>query len=168
MRYGSFLHSDFASFDASLFRIAPAEAYVLEPQQRLLLEVSYEAFYRQGQNRLMLLDSNTGNFTGMMNMDAARFLPPAPGPYDMTGISYSAAGARLSYVFAMRGPCIIFDTACSSSLVATHVARGSMRHQECKQVIAVGPNAILHPLAHVGPALTGMTSALGRCHTFDS
>lgn len=27
---------------------------------------------------------------------------------------------------------------------------------------------ILHPGAHVGPALTGMTSAQGRCHTFDA
>ena len=70
----------------------------------------------------MLLDSDTGNYTGMMNMDAAQFLSLVPGPYDMTGVTYSAAGARLSYVFAMRGPCVVFDTACSSSLIAVHVA----------------------------------------------
>ena len=63
----------------------------------------------------------------MMNMDAAQFLPSVPGPYDSTGITYSAAGARLSYVFAMRGPCMIFDTACSSSLIAVHVARRCMQ-----------------------------------------
>ncbi|EGB04078.1 hypothetical protein AURANDRAFT_33095 [Aureococcus anophagefferens] len=101
-------------------------------------------------------------------MDAAQFLPSLPRPYDLTGVSYSAAGARLSYVCAMRGPCMVFDTACSSSLIAVHVARRCMQHNECLHALAVGPNAILHPGAHAKPALTGMTSARGRCHTFDS
>ena len=120
------------------------------------------------QRRSTLCDSDTGVLTGMMNMDATYFLPSIPGPYDMTGISYSAAGARLSYVFAMRGPCVVFDTACSSSLIALHVARRCMQHNECTIALCIGPNAILHPGAHAGPALTGMTSARGRCHTFDS
>ena len=101
-------------------------------------------------------------------MDAAQLVSSVPGPYDLTGISYSAAGARLSYVFAMRGPCIVFDTACSSSLIAVHVARRCMQHDECLDALAIGPNAILHPAPHSGPALTGMTSAKGRCHTFDA
>ena len=84
--------------------------------------MGYEALHRRAQRRSTLVDSDTGTFTGMMNMDAQEFLPSVPGPYDQTGITYSAAGARLSYVFAMRGPCIVFDTACSSSLVAMHVA----------------------------------------------
>ena len=47
-RYGSFLQSDFASFDNSIFRVVPAEAIALEPQQRLLLEVGYDALLRHG------------------------------------------------------------------------------------------------------------------------
>ena len=70
MRYGSFLQSDFAMFDNTMFRISPAEARPLEPQQRMLLEVGYEALQRQGQDRSTLVDSDTGIFTGMMNMDA--------------------------------------------------------------------------------------------------
>ena len=31
-RYGSFLQSDFAAFDSTMFRISPAEARPLEPQ----------------------------------------------------------------------------------------------------------------------------------------
>ena len=69
-RYGSFLQSDFSMFDNTMFRISPAEARPLEPQQRMLLEVGYEALHRQGQNRSTLVDSDTGIFTGMMNMDA--------------------------------------------------------------------------------------------------
>ena len=70
VRYGSFLQSDFSMFDNTMFRISPAEARPLEPQQRMLLEVGYEALHRQGQNRSTLVDSDTGIFTGMMNMDA--------------------------------------------------------------------------------------------------
>ena len=168
VRYGSFLQSDFSMFDNTMFRISPAEARPLEPQQRMLLEMGYEALHRQGQTRSTLVDSDTGIFTGMMNMDAQHFVPSVPGPYDLTGMTYSAAGARLSYVFAMRGPCMVFDTACSSSLIALHSARNSMRLKECPLAIAIGPNAILHPGAHVGPTLTGMTSIRGRCHTFDA
>jgi hypothetical protein len=49
-----------------------------------------------------------------------------------------------------------------------HAARRSMQHNECPLALTIGPNAILHPGAHVGPALTGMTSIRGRCHTFDA
>ena len=70
VRYGSFLQSDFTMFDNTMFRISPAEARPLEPQQRMLLEVGYEALHRQGQTRSTLVDSDTGIFTGMMNMDA--------------------------------------------------------------------------------------------------
>ena len=86
----------------------------------------------------------------------------------MTGVSYSAAGARLSYVFAMRGPCVVFDTACSSSLIAVHVARRCMQQNECLDALAIGPNVILDALGHASKALIGMTTASGRCHTFDS
>ena len=34
--------------------------------------------------------------------------------------------------------------------------------------LVIAPNALLHPGAHAGPALTGMTSIRGRCHTFDA
>ena len=145
MRYGSFLQSDLTVFDNTTFRISPGEAVALEPQQRLLLEVGYEALHRHGRRRSSLVDSDMGNFTGMMNMDANVLVPSVPGPYDLTGITYSAAGARLSYVFAMRGPCMVFDTACSSSLIALHVARRCMQHEECPDAFAIGPNVLLHP-----------------------
>ena len=168
VRYGSFLQSDFAAFDNITFRISPGEAVALEPQQRLLLEVGYEALHRHGGRRSSLVDSDTGNFTGMMNMDADAFVPSVPGPYDLTGITYSAAGARLSYVFAMRGPCMVFDTACSSSLIALHAARRCMQHEECLEAFAIGPNVLLSVSESAGRALIGMTSAQGRCHTFDA
>ena len=167
VRYGSFLV--YKKFDNIMFRISPAEATSLEPQQRMLLETGYDAFHRGGFGRSSLFDSDTGTFTGMMNMDAESKLPTVPGPYDMTGISYSAAGARISYVFAMRGPCVVFDTACSSSLVALHVGRRCIQQSECPTALVSGPNSILVMFPwHSGPALIGMLSARGRCHTFDA
>ena len=47
---------------------------------------------------------DTGAFLGMMNCDAAALISGVPGPYDVTGVGYSAAAARLSFVFAMEGP----------------------------------------------------------------
>ena len=63
---------------------------------------------------------------------------------------------------------MVFDTACSSSLIAIHVARRSMYHKECPLALAIAPNAMLHPVDHVGRAVIAMTSVRGRCHTFDS
>ena len=55
-------------------------------------------------------------------------------PLRAQGVSDTASGAstgntapflvgRVSYTFALTGPCISTDTACSSSLVAAHLAR---------------------------------------------
>lgn len=72
--------------------------------------------------RTMLASADVGIVLGMMNSDNAQRTPRIPSPYDMTGNSLFSAAARLSFVFAMRGPCVGIDTACSSSLVATHIA----------------------------------------------
>ena len=95
-------------------------------------------------------------------MDASLLLSSVSSPYDMTGVTYSAAGARLSYVFAMRGPCVIFDTACSSSLVASHIAVHMIEHDVCVDALSIGSNMIL--TAHGAfsmYAIAGMLSTHG-------
>ena len=87
----------------------------------------------------------------------------------MTGNSNFSAGARLSFVFAMRGPCIAVDTACSSSLVATHLAVRLIEHSECVDALSVGSNMILTSRGAFSMfSIAGMLSTRGRCHTFDS
>ncbi|EGB04297.1 hypothetical protein AURANDRAFT_5602, partial [Aureococcus anophagefferens] len=89
--------------------------------------------------------------------------------YDMTGNGMSAAGARLSFVFAMRGPCVATDTACSSSLVATHLAVRQIEHGECVHALSIGSSMILSPRGAFSMfSIAGMLSTSGRCHTFDS
>jgi len=105
----------------------------------------------------------------MMNSDNTQQIPSIPGPYDMTGNGISAAGSRLSFVFAMRGPCMALDTACSSSLVATHLGLRLVAVGECKDAISMGSNLILSPHgAFTMFSIAGMLSTHGRCHTFDS
>ena len=78
------------------------------------------------------MNTDTGTILGMMNSNTSNTAGKkleALGPYDMTGNGISAAGSRLSFVFAMRGPCVAIDTACSSSLVATHIGFQLIRLQ---------------------------------------
>ena len=80
----------------------------------------------------------------------------------MTGNGISAAGARLSFVFAMRGPCIAMDTACSSSLVATHVAVQFIKHAVCVDALSIGSNMILTASGAFSMfAIAGMLSTHG-------
>lgn len=105
----------------------------------------------------------------MMNSDNMWKISRVPGPYDMTGNGISAVGARLSFVFAMRGPCVTTDTACSSSLVATHLAVRQIEHGECVDALSIGCSMILSPHGAFSMfSIAGMLSTHGRCHTFDS
>lgn len=57
-----------------------------------------------------------------------------------TGKALSAAAGRLSYTFALTGPCVSLDTACSSSLLALHLAAGAVRGRETGTALAAGVN----------------------------
>ena len=170
--YGTFSH-DTHRPDSRLFRTKPAEAAALDPQQRMMLEAGYGALHQGGRRRSELRASDTGAFLGMMNCDAAAAAAASsggvPGPYDATGVGYSSAAARLSFVFAMEGPTLAIDTACSSSSMAAHASCRSLERADCDAGATVGVNAMLVAgAAHVGPAATGMLSMTGRCHTWDA
>ena len=98
----------------------------------------------------------------MMNSDNMQKVSRIPSPYDMTGNGMSAAGARLSFVFAMRGPCVATDTGCSSSLVATHVAVRQIEHGECANALSMGSSMILSPRGAFSMfSIAGMLSTRG-------
>lgn len=111
-------------------------------------------------------------------------------PLHAQGVSDTASGAstgntapflvgRVSYTFALTGPCISTDTACSSSLVAAHLARSGvhpcpvkyqatgavqpltsrsmthsvhdagLRDSECNSAVAAGVSLMLSAKTHV-------------------
>lgn len=160
-------------FDAPLFKISPREAAVMDPQQRLLLEVAWEAFEHAGVPPRSLESSRTGVFVALStndywNLQLRQSDLSQIGAYHGSGIAYSVASGRLSYVFGLQGPSISIDTACSGSLVAVHLACRSLQAGECRMALAGGVNLILSPDNSVIFAKSRMLAADGRCKTFDA
>ena len=63
-KYGGFLTSDIALFDAPFFNISPKEAQAMDPQQRLVLEIAWQALENAAINPQSLKGSLTGIYMG--------------------------------------------------------------------------------------------------------
>ena len=110
-----------------------------------------------------------GVFVGIEMQDFQEVLRTrAASVYLATGSSLSVAAGRLSFTMGLHGPCAAYLTACSASLTAYHVARRSVQLNECAGSVAAGVNMMLLPGTSIALGLAGMSSALGRCHTFDA
>ena len=170
--WGAYL-PDLDRFDASFFRIAPAEAELLDPQQRLLLEVSWEALEDAGFDPESLRGSRTGVYAGIMSHDYLQVvgLPEGDalrGFHFATGNNSSMAIGRIAFTLGLEGPAIAVDTACSSSLVAMHQAAVGLQRGEADLALAGGVNAILIPEVTRLLEDAKMLSPGGRCRTFDA
>ena len=82
------------------------------------------------------------------------------------GGAVSSASGRLSYTLGLVGPCYSIDTACASALAALHVCAAAVGALECESGVTVGTK-VLSEAGNYATAAGGMTSPLGRCHTFD-
>ena len=169
VRHGGFV-AGAECFDSGAFGVAPAEAGAMDPQQRLLLERGYAALHGAALLRAALLGSLTGVFVGIGASDYAELLrrsPAGSSVYGATGSAHSIASGRLAYVLGLHGPCVSYDTSCSAALVAAHAGLRSLQLGECATGLAAAVNAMLLPGVGWSFAAAGMTSALGRSHTFD-
>ncbi|NEO71399.1 polyketide synthase, partial [Moorena sp. SIO3H5] len=170
-RFGGFLHENIEQFDPLFFGISEREAVSIDPQHRLLLEVSWEALENAGYIPHRLDNSLTGVFVGITNCEydaiARKATETNVAPYAITGLPLNAAAGRLSYTLGLTGPSMAIDTACSSSLVAIHQACQSLRLQECQMALAGGVNLWLLPEGFISTCQAKMSSADGRCKTFD-
>ena len=170
VRHGGFVRGA-ELFDHGFFGVSLAEAGSMDPQQRLLLELGYEALHGAAFDRAALLGSGTAVCVGICNNDFADVLKAsaaASSVYAGSGASFSIASGRLSYVLGLHGTCLSVDTACSSALVAGHSAVRAIQLVECGQALAAAVCLTLLPTMGYIFAIAGMTSATGRCHTFDS
>jgi len=174
IRFGAFLSdSVIGVFDGSVFGISAAEAESMDPNQRLLMAVSYEAFLDAGHTMSSLRGSKAGVFVGASGSigklsccEVAESEKKLLSVYDATGSSLSVAAGRISYVLGLQGPCSTTDTACSSSLVALHAARCCLNAGDCTFALLAATN-IVSEQTSVAFARAGMTSADGKCHSFD-
>ena len=168
-KHGGFIHGA-EGFDAAFFAVSPAEARSMDPQQRLLLEGAYEALHCAELDKAQLAGSLTGVFVGIALNDWADVLKATPlghSVYGATGSSHAIACGRVAFALGLRGPCYSFETACSTALAAGHVAIRSVQWRECEDALASAVSLMLLPTVGFAFANAGLTSALGRSHSFD-
>jgi acyl transferase domain-containing protein len=154
-------------FDERQFSLAANEAKYTDPQHRQVLEQSFAALHASRMDAKAIRGSNTGVAVGIWSTcfqfrDSSR-----PSVFNAMNISISVASGRVSFSLGLHGPSTSIDTACSSSLAASHSAARALQHDECKHHIVTGVNLIFAEQLGSG-SVAGMTSVLGRCHSFDS
>ncbi len=167
---GGFLNS-IDQFDASFFRISPADAELMDPQQRMLLELSWCVLEDAGYCASELRGSNTGVYVGACHFDYGHLQELRNSivkPQLSTGTSGSILANRLSYFYDFHGPSQMVDTACSSSLVALHQAVQGIRSGECNLALVGGCNIICSPTNSIAYDQAGMLSKTGKSYTFDT
>ena len=104
MSYGGFV-DDLDMFDASAFKISPAEAAAMDPQQRLLLEQGYHVLHdgRADRGPAAGAASLIGVYVGIEIQDFAQVLVDGPpSVYLATGSSLSVASGRLSFALGLN------------------------------------------------------------------
>ena len=164
--WGSFVY-DMEYFDATLFNISKSEAKSMSPLQRVLLDTVYLALLDAGFTTENIKGLDVGVFLGHW-ADSNTKKDIVMSVYSSTGTSTSIASGRISYIFDLQGPNIVYDTACSSSLVALHAATEALNNGTCGIALVVGANELFDSRVFESCARTGMLTPTGRCHTFDA
>ncbi|WP_160670958.1 beta-ketoacyl synthase N-terminal-like domain-containing protein [Clostridium sp. C8-1-8] len=158
-------------FDESLFRISPKEAILMDPYQRLLLETSYEAIEDAGYGGNAIINSNTGVFIGRDYSTNDMYIDGVSNQEFLaaTGSYPAILSSRISYVFNLHGPSIVFDTACSSSFVALNMACKGLKDDECEMAIVGGINLFINPflIDGKGSNMDMIESNEGKLRAFD-
>ena len=113
----------------------------------------------------MLTYANIGVFVGV-EPSGLRDSKVDANVFSASGGALSVTSGRLSYTLGLVGPCYSIDTACASALAALHVCVGSVLDEECRDGLGLGTK-VLSEAANLATSIAGMTSAHGRCHTFD-
>ncbi len=160
-------------FDASFFKISPAEAKMMDPQHRVLLELAWETLENSNILPEKLYDQLTGVFIGISSVDYLSQISKNVhekefNGYLASGNTSSTASGRISYHLGLKGPCMVMDTACSSSLTAIHQACNSLRKKECDLALTGGVNLLISPLSMLAFSQAGMLSPDNKCHTFSN
>ncbi|MCB0188793.1 MAG: type I polyketide synthase, partial [Caldilineaceae bacterium] len=169
-RRGGFL-ADVDKFDAPFFKIAPAEAELMDPQQRIFLEEADHAIEDAGLTPEQLRGYKCGVFVGAADGGYGQILAEAErvkGRYVITGLDSAILAARIAYFLDLQGPAVALNTACSTSLLAIHEACESIRAGELELALAGGISLYLTPMLHIQTSQFQMLSPDGRCKTFDA
>jgi 3-oxoacyl-(acyl-carrier-protein) synthase/SAM-dependent methyltransferase len=156
-------------FDPAPFRLAPAEAALMDPHQRLFLEAVWQALEDAGLDPAVLRGREVGVFAAMYSTS---FLERRGTLVDdalaVPGSLASMVANRASFVFDWRGPSETINTACSSGLVAVQRALTALRHGECEMAVVGGVSLLLSDAESANLARLGILARDGRCRAFDA
>ena len=173
-KWGSFLR-DYDKFDPQFFKIADAEAKLIDPQERLFLQSVWAAIEDAGYTRDRLRErfgkagsADVGAFVGVTSNTYSLWAPEEHrrGNFASPSSMPWSIANRVSYFFDFNGPSLPVDTACSSSLVAVHLACESLRNRDCQVAIAGGVNLYLHPAKYHALCQRGSLSQGGTCRSY--
>ena len=109
-------------------------------------------------------NSNIGVFVGVEPSGLER---KEASVFSASGGSSSVTSGRLSFSLGLVGPCYSIDVACASSLAALHTCIMTIKGGDsCEEGLGIGTK-VLSEAVNYATSVAGMTSARGRCHTFD-
>lgn len=158
-------------FDADFFGIPPREATYMDPRHRVVLETAWEAIEDAGYGGNKIYGTRTGVFLGMENTNYTLYQYSTQlDPMHLTGGWVSIQASRISYMYNMRGPCLVVDTACSSGLSALHVAIQSIQNDECDMALSGGINLQMGAVMKDNPGINNLSSVESKTEvvkTFD-
>ncbi|QHZ56581.1 SDR family oxidoreductase [Brevibacillus sp. NSP2.1] len=156
-------------FDPDMFRISPKEALSMEPYQRIMLELAYETMLNAGYETREIIGSKTGVFIGKDHVTGIEYRHyVSPDIFSLTGSWPGILASRISYVYNLKGPSIVFDTSCSSGLVGVHFACESLRRNECEMAFVGGISGLFYfPPVKEDGSLDQVESAEEKIRAFD-
>lgn len=159
-------------FDSDFFGISGKEADLMDPRQRLFLQNSWSAIVDAGYDRDSIYGTNTGVYAGISELgdynyiDIVNKIDPSSKIIAINGNTNSMIPSRLSYIFNLKGPSILFDTACSSTMTALINAVQDLQSNRID--IAVIGGVKVYPLPVKKEVHLGIESPDGITRSFDN
>jgi amino acid adenylation domain-containing protein len=159
---------DIYGFDPGRFRMAPADAVMVDPAQRIFYETAQCALEDAGDGGSALDGHKVGVFVGTGSSEsyplALKALLPDKREQVFALNAPSNAATRLSFLHDWSGPAMLVDTACSAALTALHQACLALQNGECEAALAGGAKVLSVPPADdIGFAIDSST---GRTRAF--
>ncbi|MCY1033270.1 amino acid adenylation domain-containing protein [Corallococcus sp. BB11-1] len=168
---GAFL-ADIDCFDAPLFGLAPAAAMFADPRQRLLLESAWAAMEDAGLSRSALAGRKVAVFVAHDGWYLGSYVKRIPAgmmrsqEFIVPGNAPSFLANRLSALFDLHGPSMVFDATCSGTYVALHHACQALESGACDYALVAAVTLFLDPWRDGETSATPFESPLGEVASF--
>ncbi|MBN2751490.1 MAG: amino acid adenylation domain-containing protein, partial [Rhodospirillaceae bacterium] len=161
---------DALTFDPRRFRIAPADAALIDPEHRLFMETALAAIEDAGLGGHALKQAHVGVYAGgtpnMIWRTALSRIEESRAEQAFALNVPSNIATRLGFLNDWHGPAVVLDTACSSGLAAVLTACRDLASGTAEIAIAGAAKLLLAPPG--AQARMTIESTTARTHAFDA